>query len=224
MFRMHDAMIRCLLATAAIAGLAGCGGQGGGATNQAVVDDNGASILESSPETNNVAMVEPKESVMRPSVMNEVAPVPPPKPEPFRAVIPFAYGGSKLGDDVQPILDQVLKAAQKAADAPIVIRGHTDSKGNDEDNKRVSLERAEAVRDYLADHGIARERMTVIGLGETRPVAPNALLNGEDNEAGRQKNRRVVVVVGAPDQPPEAAESPPGNDAEEAASGQPSGS
>jgi outer membrane protein OmpA-like peptidoglycan-associated protein len=77
----------------------------------------------------------------------------------------------------------------------ISIEGHTDSRGDDAYNQRLSLARAEAVKAYLVEKGVAAGRLRTVGLGETRPVAPNANADGSDNEAGRQQNRRVEVIL-----------------------------
>lgn len=71
----------------------------------------------------------------------------------------------------------------------IAIEGHTDSVGSDAMNQSLSEKRANAVREYLLSRGIADQRMTVKGLGETAPVATN------DTPAGRQQNRRVELVL-----------------------------
>lgn len=91
-------------------------------------------------------------------------------------------------------------AAQALAQLAIVIRGfpsgrvdlegHTDSKGDDAYNQRLSFRRADSVKRWLAEReGIAADRFTTRGAGESKPVASN------DDEAGRQKNRRVEVVI-----------------------------
>ena len=67
------------------------------------------------------------------------------------------------------------------------VAGHTDSKGKDDYNMKLSQERAEAVRNYLISKGIAAERLTAKGYGETKPVADNA------TEEGRTQNRRVEL-------------------------------
>jgi outer membrane protein OmpA-like peptidoglycan-associated protein len=72
----------------------------------------------------------------------------------------------------------------------VTIEGHTDSVGSDATNQVLSEKRAAAVRDYLVSRGIATDRMTVTGLGETTPVATN------DTAAGRQQNRRVELIIG----------------------------
>jgi outer membrane protein OmpA-like peptidoglycan-associated protein len=69
------------------------------------------------------------------------------------------------------------------------IEGHTDSVGSDEMNQRLSEQRADAVRDFLASQGVAASSMTAKGFGKTDPVATN------DTAEGRQKNRRVELVV-----------------------------
>ncbi len=71
------------------------------------------------------------------------------------------------------------------------ITGHTDSKGTDEYNDKLSQERAQEVADYLMKKGIAKERLIVKGVGEKQPIAPNEFPDGRDNEEGRATNRRV---------------------------------
>ena len=70
----------------------------------------------------------------------------------------------------------------------ITIEGHTCDIGTSEYNSTIGLMRAEAVADYLVQKGIARERITVISHGETRPVVPN------DSDDNRALNRRVVLI------------------------------
>jgi outer membrane protein OmpA-like peptidoglycan-associated protein len=69
------------------------------------------------------------------------------------------------------------------------VEGHTDSVGSDSYNQGLSERRAESVRDYLVQQGIARDTITAHGFGESVPVTSN------DNAAGRQRNRRVELVV-----------------------------
>jgi OOP family OmpA-OmpF porin len=71
----------------------------------------------------------------------------------------------------------------------IEIAGHTDNVGKDADNLKLSLQRAEAVRNYLIKKGIKADRITAKGYGATQPVADNG------TDAGRQKNRRTEVVL-----------------------------
>ncbi|MCR2834320.1 OmpA family protein [Parerythrobacter lacustris] len=117
------------------------------------------------------------------------------EPEPTEATIPFAEGGSELSAAALAKLDALLASDAAKSAGAIVVRGHSDAGGNDAINLRVSRERAEAVRDYLLEQGVAADRIEVIAFGEQNPVEPNALANGEPNEAGRQANRRVEITV-----------------------------
>lgn len=72
--------------------------------------------------------------------------------------------------------------------------GYTDSKGTEEYNQSLSERRAQAVKDYLVDRGIASDRITVSGLGESGAVAPNKTLSGNDYPEGRAKNRRAIEL------------------------------
>jgi len=69
------------------------------------------------------------------------------------------------------------------------IEGHTDSVGGDEFNQQLSERRADSVRDFLAEQGVAPSSITAHGFGKTQPVASN------DTAEGRQRNRRVELVV-----------------------------
>jgi outer membrane protein OmpA-like peptidoglycan-associated protein len=77
----------------------------------------------------------------------------------------------------------------------VEISGHTDSKGDDAYNMKLSDERAQAVVNRLVEKGITTERMKAKGYGETQPVAPNTKPNGTDDPEGRQLNRRVELTI-----------------------------
>ncbi len=147
-----------------------------------------------------VATTEPRrnasESVMRPDVLAEAEPVPPPPPPapmPTTATVPFPERGFTLDDGARGILDALLTPERLAGTSRVTVSGHSDSRGGDRENKAASLRRAEAVRDHLVGRGIAEGRIDLVALGETRPVAPNALLDGSDDPVGRARNRRVEV-------------------------------
>jgi outer membrane protein OmpA-like peptidoglycan-associated protein len=106
----------------------------------------------------------------------------------------FDFDKADLRPAARPELEKVaavLKAYPKAA---ITIEGHTDGKGNDQYNQRLSERRAESVRRWLAENGISTP-MTARGFGKTKPVAPNTKPDGADDPEGRQKNRRVEITV-----------------------------
>ena len=71
----------------------------------------------------------------------------------------------------------------------ILIEGHTDSRGSKKGNLLLSERRANAVRDYLLRKKIRPERITIKGLGDTRPIATN------DTDFGRKINRRTEIVI-----------------------------
>ena len=71
----------------------------------------------------------------------------------------------------------------------IQIEGHTDNRGRKEANKKLSLDRAFKVREYLLNKGIAGDRIKFKGYGDTRPVVTN------DNEENRKLNRRVEYKI-----------------------------
>lgn len=91
-------------------------------------------------------------------------------------------GSFSILDNVAELL--VLKPAMK-----IEIAGHTDSDGDDAANLLLSQQRADAVKQYLIKKGIAANRMTAKGYGESRPVADNA------TTAGKQQNRRTEIRI-----------------------------
>lgn len=155
-------------------------------------------------------------SIMRPSVIEEAKAVeaaPPPAPEPVRVTIGFPEGGATLDAAALAAIDALARRADLADMGPIVLRGHSDAIGSDAANLRVSQRRAEAVRDRLVERGIAEARISIIALGERRPVAPNADRDGGADEAGQRSNRRVEIEV----LPPEPAPAPAEQAAEPAA-------
>lgn len=75
------------------------------------------------------------------------------------------------------------------------LRAHTDAKGNDSYNDRLSKNRANAAEKYLIRRGIPASRIKIETYGEHNPIAKNQLENGADTEEGRQLNRRVVLEI-----------------------------
>jgi len=106
----------------------------------------------------------------------------------------FDFDKADLRAEAAPALDKVVAVLHAYPKAGVLIEGHTDGKGNDQYNQKLSERRADSVRRWLAEHGIA-VAMTARGWGKTRPVAPNTKPNGTDDPEGRQKNRRVEITV-----------------------------
>ena len=111
----------------------------------------------------------------------------------------FDLDKADLGATAQRALNEVAALLRERATGSVRIEGHTDAKGSDSYNLKLSARRARAVEDWLvADQGLKgtkRLRFTSRGFGETRPVAPNTKPDGTDDPEGRQLNRRVEIVV-----------------------------
>lgn len=102
----------------------------------------------------------------------------------------FATGKSELLPAARARLTEVAKTlAQQDKESQIVVEGHTDSQGSEAFNDELSRKRAESVKQFLASNGIAEDRISAEGHGESRPVATN------DSAEGRANNRRVEIVV-----------------------------
>ena len=99
--------------------------------------------------------------------------------------INFAFNKATLTTSSYPKLDQMVRILNDYPDYSLSIAGHTDSKGADDYNLRLSYERAAAARKYMLDKGIPADRIEARGYGETKPIASNA------TAAGQAKNRRV---------------------------------
>jgi outer membrane protein OmpA-like peptidoglycan-associated protein len=106
----------------------------------------------------------------------------------------FDFDKWDLRPEAGPALDKVVAVLQAYPKAAVLIEGHTDGKGNDQYNQKLSERRADSVRSWLAAHGVGAA-MTTRGWGRSRPVAPNTKPNGADDPEGRQKNRRVEITV-----------------------------
>lgn len=102
----------------------------------------------------------------------------------------FGVSKAALSPEAQQRLDAfVEKLKTDNRNVYIEVQGHTDATGPKEVNYRLGEERAEAVRRYLNEHGVALNRIGTISYGADDPVAPN---NKRD---GRAQNRRVVLIV-----------------------------
>ncbi|WP_285017588.1 OmpA family protein [Novosphingobium sp. fls2-241-R2A-195] len=146
-----------------------------------------------------------KKSIIRAEIDPEPSETPVLQPETI--VVPFPATGSEPDAAGLAMIDDLMTHPSFRAGGPITIWGHSDSKGSDEQNLAASRRRAEAVRGYLVKNNVPRDRITVIALGEARPIAPNRNLDGTDDMEGRAKNRRVEIKVDLP-APPQAEETP----------------
>ncbi len=100
----------------------------------------------------------------------------------------FEYDSSKLTPASEAVLDKVAASLVDWSEVNLEVGGHTDSRGADAYNMKLSQARAESVLDYLGAKGVAASRLTAKGFGETAPIADNK------TDAGRAKNRRVELT------------------------------
>ncbi|MDO3720746.1 OmpA family protein [Marinobacter sp. chi1] len=104
----------------------------------------------------------------------------------------FATGSAKLQGGASSNLNRLVDFLNQYPDRNAQIEGHTDNVGSADYNQRLSQDRADAVRHYLTQQGIASQRLSTSGLGMDRPVANN------DTPTGRQQNRRVEIIIENP--------------------------
>jgi len=160
---------------------------------------------EPKPDPSPAATATEQVSIIRPELETEPEP---PLLDPLNATVSFAEPEGRLTDKARRILDEVAASPQMAAGRQVTISGHTDSTGTDTANLRVSQRRAEMVRDYLIERGVAADRIRIVALGEMRPVRPNAHPDGTPDEQGRAANRRVEIVVAVPQSRPASSPAP----------------
>lgn len=119
----------------------------------------------------------------------------------FASGILFDVGKADLRPAAQQNLGEMAAILIKYEDTNILIEGHTDSDGAEDYNLQLSERRARAVQSYLAQNGVMNARMSIMGYGESQPVADNVTAEG------KQANRRVEVAVMANEKLKKAAES-----------------
>jgi outer membrane protein OmpA-like peptidoglycan-associated protein len=101
----------------------------------------------------------------------------------------FETNEYKLKPESTTELERLIKMLQENPTLKIEISGHTDNTGSEAVNQRLSESRAKAVYDYLINKGILANRLTYVGYGLSKPIAPN------DTEDGRAQNRRTEIRI-----------------------------
>lgn len=107
----------------------------------------------------------------------------------FDSGLMFDVDKSELNTNSKDNLSSLSATLKKYSDTNILVEGHTDATGSEEYNLELSRKRANSVEEYLTGMGVAKSRLETTAYGEGQPIADN------ENEAGRQQNRRVEVAI-----------------------------
>ena len=110
-------------------------------------------------------------------------------PKPLSFTLYFSIANTEVTPESQPILEALLAEVAKRQAVEVQVTGHTDRVGTDANNDRLSLERAEAVRDMLVQRGLKSNFIRAVGRGEREPLIPTA------DDQPELRNRRVEVIV-----------------------------
>ncbi|RUM75569.1 MAG: hypothetical protein DSZ11_01930 [Sulfurovum sp.] len=103
--------------------------------------------------------------------------------------VEFKYNSMQLTTKSKKLLNRVASVMKENSNYHYNIQGHTDNRGKDEYNLKLSAKRAEKVKEYLVSKGVDSTILTTEGLGSLQPIASN------DTKAGRLLNRRVVFEI-----------------------------
>lgn len=108
----------------------------------------------------------------------------------------YQYDRSDIDESSKIVLDTTVhKLMVDNPEIVIEIMSHTDNKGTDAYNLKLSQRRAESVVKYLISKGIDTKRLRAKGYGESQPIAPNEKPDGSDNPEGRARNRRTDFKI-----------------------------
>lgn len=103
--------------------------------------------------------------------------------------INFEESSAEFRSSAYPRMDRLIALALACEDSEIFITGHTDASGNESWNQQLSVRRASAVSDYMANGGIERDRLRISGVGSAEPVADDS------TRYGRSLNRRIEISL-----------------------------
>jgi outer membrane protein OmpA-like peptidoglycan-associated protein len=119
----------------------------------------------------------------------------------FDSGILFDFNKSELRSQAKENIDKLAVILLKYPDTNILVAGHTDASGSDDYNQKLSESRANTVANYAKGRGVEGARFTVVGYGESDPVASN------DTPQGMQQNRRVEIAIFANEKMKKAADN-----------------
>jgi len=122
----------------------------------------------------------------------------------FDATINFAFDSAELTADAKKELDKIIDVLKdsKVRDVDVIIAGHTDAKGSDEYNQKLSERRALGVKAYLAQNGIDKKRLTATGYGKGKLLLPKEPFNALNrrvefrNVKGVASTEKITPVTG----------------------------
>lgn len=103
--------------------------------------------------------------------------------------ITFDFGQAGVKPQFYGVLNNLATTLNQFPETRVQIAGHTDNVGSDAANLRLSQQRANSVRSYMASNGVNAQRMQAVGYGESRPIADNS------TDYGRAQNRRVEITL-----------------------------
>jgi outer membrane protein OmpA-like peptidoglycan-associated protein len=103
--------------------------------------------------------------------------------------ITFPTGSAAIVTGFYPVLEDVAKVLNRYEKTKLSVEGHTDSVGDANYNRQLSMKRANSVANYLQSTSVDASRLQTLGMGESKPIASN------ENAQGRQENRRVELRV-----------------------------
>lgn len=101
----------------------------------------------------------------------------------------FATNRSTLKSEQFAVLDSIVNFLIRNPALIVEISGHTDNTGKENYNIKLSTQRAAVVAEFLVDNGVNIDRVSPLGFGSSKPIAPNT------TEEGRKKNRRVELLI-----------------------------
>ncbi len=112
----------------------------------------------------------------------------------FSSKVLFGFDRSDLNSTSKSTIDQLISILKQYPNEDVLVIGHTDSKGANAYNQKLSVRRASSVANYLTANGVSTGRVTTKGMGETDPIVDN------DTPEHRAQNRRVEFVLTANEQ------------------------
>lgn len=104
--------------------------------------------------------------------------------------INFATGSATIDQSSYALLNEIYSSAIAAEGLKVGVYGHTDNTGDPSKNITLSQARAESVKSYLIEKGLAANRIESQGFGDAQPIASNG------TAAGKAQNRRVEIALG----------------------------